>query len=253
MPPSRSTIPDDVHEWISFEDPEEDRTWIFDATFLMSNWTCIYGRGCPGVLTEAAPELEEGCCSYGAHFTGEDDRANVEARLVELTDDEWQYRRAAAKRGGAIYVNRQGETVSRVVDGACIFLNRPGHPSGAGCALHQAAVRRGQSILHWKPEVCWQAPLRRHDETDVYGHVTSTVREWKRRDWGPGGHEFHWWCTDAVDDANAFIGHRPVHEACREELVEMCGAAPVDLFLRLVQAREAAGTTWLPHPATRRR
>jgi len=27
----------DLHEWISFEDDAEQRTWVFDATFLRSN------------------------------------------------------------------------------------------------------------------------------------------------------------------------------------------------------------------------
>lgn len=35
MPP-----PDDLHEWVSFEDPDEQRTWLFDVTFLTSNWPC---------------------------------------------------------------------------------------------------------------------------------------------------------------------------------------------------------------------
>ena len=51
---------DQAHEWISFEDPEEERTWTFDVTFMLSHWGCIFGRGCQGVLTEAAPELGAG-------------------------------------------------------------------------------------------------------------------------------------------------------------------------------------------------
>src|SRR5207302_7911009 len=93
-----STPPDDVHEWISFDDPEEERTWVFDVTFLASNWTCIFGRGCPGVLTEAAPELEHGCCSYGAHFTEQKDRKKTERLAKQLTDEEWQYRSHAKRK-----------------------------------------------------------------------------------------------------------------------------------------------------------
>ena len=44
--------PDDLHEWLSFNDPDDDRTWVFDVTFLLSAWTCIFGHGCKGVLTE---------------------------------------------------------------------------------------------------------------------------------------------------------------------------------------------------------
>ena len=64
---------------------------------------------------------------------------------------------------------------------ACVFLNRPGFAGGAGCALHIAAVNRGLPQMALKPEVCWQLPLRRLDSTDELGHVTTTLREWKRR------------------------------------------------------------------------
>ena len=70
--------PTDTHEWISFEDDEEERTWMFDATFLTSNWTCIFGNGCQGVLTGPAPELVQGCCSYGAHLVNKKDARRVE-------------------------------------------------------------------------------------------------------------------------------------------------------------------------------
>ncbi|MEY2588961.1 MAG: hypothetical protein QOJ67_945, partial [Acidimicrobiaceae bacterium] len=83
----------DLHEWVSFEDPDEERTWVFDLTFLMSGWSCIFGRGCPGVLTGPTPELEQGCCSYGAHFTGPEDRAHVEAMAKKLTAEEWQLKK----------------------------------------------------------------------------------------------------------------------------------------------------------------
>ena len=73
-------------------------------------------------------------------------------------------------------MNSEGDTVSRLVDGACIFLNRPGFHSGPGCALHLAALNRGERPLDWKPEVCWQLPLRRIDETDQYGHAAFDKR-----------------------------------------------------------------------------
>ncbi len=93
--------------------------------------------------------------------------------------------------------------MTRVVDGACIFLNRPDHPNGAGCAFHQAAVSRGESYLDWKPEVCWQVPMRLDYHRDDNDHLTYILREWKRRDWGEGGADFHWWCTE---DPLAFVG-----------------------------------------------
>jgi hypothetical protein len=238
--------PDDLHEWMSFEDPDEDRTWVFDVTFLLSRWACIYGHGCQGVLTGAAEHLQQGCCSYGAHFIDDDDVAAVEAAAARLTDRQWQLRKRAKKKG---YLSREddGTRTTRVVDGACIFLNRPGFSGGIGCALHIAALEAGERPLDWKPDVCWQLPLRLQEHTDEHGHVTSTIREWKRRDWGAGGHEFHWWCTDAPD---AFHGPAHVYRTMRDELVEMVGDAVYELLRAQLDAR--ARRTFLPHPAVRR-
>jgi hypothetical protein len=238
--------PEDLHEWISFEDPDEDRTWVFDVTFLLSAWTCIYGRGCEGVLTGPASELEQGCCSYGAHFIDDQDVATVEAAAARLTDAQWQYRRRA-RRGGILTTDADGTRVTRLVEGACIFLNRPGFAAGAGCALHQAALGAGERPMDWKPDVCWQLPLRLQEHTDEHGHVTSTLREWKRRDWGEGGFEFHWWCTDSPE---AFIGAQPTYRTLRDEIVELVGEAVYGMLDELLRAR--ARRAVLPHPAVRR-
>jgi hypothetical protein len=216
--------PEGSHEWVSFPDPAEERTWLFDVTFLESRWTCIFGRGCQGVLTGPAPELVQGCCSYGAHFTGGKDVRRVEAAAATLTDEQWQYR-SKAYRGGRtkpdiVVRSKAGELTTRLVKDACIFLNRIDHPGGPGCALHRAAMDRGVPHLELKPDVCWQLPLRRDDEVAEDGHVTSIIRQWDRRDWGDGGFEFHWWCTE---DPEAFVGTRPAHEELRDELIAMVG------------------------------
>ena len=90
---------DGAHEWVSFEDPDEERTWVFDVTFMLSHWGCIFGRGCQGVLTEPAPELVQGCCSYGAHFVDAADRRRVERAAKTLTDEQWQFKKKAQQRG----------------------------------------------------------------------------------------------------------------------------------------------------------
>jgi hypothetical protein len=241
--------PEGAHEWVSFPDPCEDRTWVFDITFLLSNWTCIYGAGCQGVLTGPAPELEQGCCSYGAHFTDGDDSARVLARAAELTAGQWQFR-SRGRRGGMVKTEADGTTVTRLVDGACIFLNRPGFPGGAGCALHRAALEVGARPMDWKPDVCWQLPLRRQDHTDEGGHVTSTVSQWDRRHWGDGGLDFHWWCTAAPE---AFAGRRPVYREMGDELVGLCGAEVYHLVAAYLDARSGPHgvAVPLPHPAVR--
>jgi hypothetical protein len=238
--------PADAHEWVSFEDAEEQRTWRFDVTFLMSNWQCIYGHGCQGVLTGPTPELEQGCCSYGAHFTDDEDLERVKRAAKDLTEEQWQFL-AQGTRGGIARRRGGGGSMTRIVDGACIFLNRPGFPGGAGCALHRAALERGEAPMDLKPDVCWQLPLRREDTTNADGSVTSVVGEWDRAHWGAGGDEFAWWCTESPD---AFRGRAPVWRQMSAELTALVGPEVFERLAAYLRAREASGTL-LPHPAVR--
>lgn len=247
---SSDVPPDELHEWISFEDPGEQRTWMFDATYLRSNHRCIYGEGCEGILDGPAAALSQGCCSYGAHFVDHDDVQTVVRAFVRLEPRHMQFH-AKAVRGGFL---RPGDpdtegnptTTTRLVDDACIFLNRPGFGGGAGCALHIAAMEAGERPLDWKPNVCWQVPIRLEHSTDDHGHVISRLREWKRRDWGDGGAEFHWWCTEAPE---AFSGAESVYRSSRDEIVELIGQEVYDL---MVVQLERGGWTPLPHPVVRR-
>ena len=165
-----------AREWVSIEDPEEDRQWMFDVTFLTSRWTCIFGNGCQGVLTAPAPELVQGCCSYGAHFTDEEDVARVTAAAKTLTAEQWQFKDKGA-RGIIKRDKTTGDITSRLVDDACIFLNRPGFAKGAGCAFHVAAMERGIPHAELKPDVCWQLPLRRYDEAAGYFETAAALME----------------------------------------------------------------------------
>jgi hypothetical protein len=243
MAPSAPKVPQGTHEWVSFPDPDEDRTWIFDVTFLESNWTCIFGQGCKGVLTGPAEELIQGCCSYGAHFTGKADVKRVAAAAATLTETQWQFRSKAEPKGQKrelrfTRTTKDGSLMTRLVAGACIFLNRPGFPGGPGCALHRAALERGEQPLDLKPDVCWQLPLRREDSTSDDGWVTSTIRQWDRRDWGEGGFEFHWWCTESPD---AFVGDRPVYKEMRAELSEMVGEGIYEKLAGYLNHRASSG------------
>lgn len=236
---------EDLHEYVSFEDPGEYRTWVFDLTFLLSSWTCIFGRGCHGVLDQSAGDLGHGCCSYGAHFVDEDDHRTIARRIGDLTPEQWQFH-AKGTREGATRRTSSGDWVTRVHKGACILLNRPGFAGGAGCALHLAAVEAGQRPLDWKPDVCWQLPLRLDESTDDNGHVTSILREWKRRDWGDGGADFAWWCTESAD---AFVGADPVYRVLADEIVEMVGRTAYDLLVAHLADRVPGQP--VPHPALR--
>jgi hypothetical protein len=242
--------PDDLHEWISFDDPDEYRTWVFDATFLRSNFTCIFGCGCKGILDHPAPELMQGCCSYGAHFVDRADADNVVARFERVRPEHMQHHAKGVKKGviGKGDPDDEGEPtlVTRLVDDACIFLNTADFEGGSGCALHIAAIDAGERPLDWKPQVCWQVPLRLEHSTDESGHVTSRLREWKRRDWGEGGADFGWWCTEAPE---AFVGAEPLYRSVRDDIVELVGEANYDQLVELLERPD-----WVPiaHPVVRR-
>jgi hypothetical protein len=179
----------------------------------------------------------------------DDDVANVVKQFVRLRPDQMQFH-AKAKRGGFLRPGEPGDdgspvTVTRLVDDACIFLNRPGFAGGSGCALHIAALEAGERPLDWKPNVCWQVPLRLEHATDENGHMTSRLREWKRRDWGEGGAEFHWWCTESPE---AFVGTEPVYKASRDEIVELVGQAVYSPFRATSEGHTAVSRACRPRP-----
>ena len=118
-------------------------------------------------------------------------------------------------------------TNTKVVDGACIFLNRPGFTGGAGCALHLAAQAAGESPIGWKPSVCWQLPIRVDWEMQADGGEHATVRRWSRADWGDEGEAMAWCCTEGGE---AYIGDQRVIDSLAEELAAVAGEA---VYVRL--------------------
>lgn len=234
-----------MRQWHSYTD-DDDETWLFDSTFLMSNWTCIYGRGCKGVLDHDATELQHGCCTHGAHFSDGADRKRVKAAIKRLTPENWQNHTVAAAMGGPIGEVEEGGYATHTHDGVCIFHNRPGFAAGQGCALHGAALAAGERPLDWKPDVCWQLPLRLETRTDENDRSTYVLREWQRKDWGDGGNDFHWWCTETHE---AFVGEHAVYEELRDEIIELIGPGRYAWFVENVAGQTPE--TFLPHPARR--
>lgn len=216
---------------------------MFDLTFLLSSWRCIYGAGCKGVLPENASELQQGCCTYGAHFADKDDRVRVRRLIDRLDESQWQNRAAALDAGGAIHRNDEGEWVTRQHEGACIMQNGPKFDRGAGCALHVAALDASENPIDWKPEVCWQLPLRLTYTEDEVGHTTYTLREWTRRDWGDGGEEFHWWCTEGPEafGPSATVGNRVV-DSMHDEIVAMVGSPVYSELIQEMDLLSSQGT-----------
>ncbi len=269
LPAEHGTDPSDevgldfAREWVEFTDPADPGHRVrADLTWLTSAWTCVYGRGCAGVV---AGRAEDGCCNHGAFFTDADDLERVSAAVAELTDADWQRRPGSAGEwtepdtlGERADAEQDAEDEpeqalrTRVVQGACVFLNRSDHPGGGGCALHRLALRTGRHPLETKPDVCWQLPVRREqdwvdlpDDTRV---LLSTIGEFDRRGWGPGGHDLHWWCTGSPA---AHVAAEPLVVTYAAELTELLGRAAYRELRRLTEARMDAGLV-APHPASPR-
>ena len=205
-----------------------DTVWRFDRSFLASNWTCIWGRGCLGIRDEPDETSGHGCCSVGAQLDGIDEARRISALADTLDATRFQHHAAAVDAG---YFWGPDRINTRVVDGACIFLNRPGFEGGEGCALHRAALDSDESPVDWKPSVCWQLPVRVDWEQRDDGTESATVRAWERKDWGPEGETMAWCCTEGD---RAYVGDRPVVDSMAEELETITGRAVyVELRRRL--------------------
>ena len=252
---SPETPLDFTRDWVEFPDPADSEHWVrADLTWLCSRWACIFGRGCRGVIEGRA---DDGCCSHGAFFSDKADEKRVRRFAEQLTSADWQYRRRAQTKTGKLDIvekdsvgDDKNRRRTRVVDGACIFLNRPGFAGGAGCALHAYALRTGRHPLETKPEVCWQLPIRRAqdwvDRPDGTRILVSTVSEFDRRGWGEGGHDLHWWCTSSPD---AHGGGEPLYVSYAPELTELIGQKAYDELARLCAERLERGLL-AEHPAT---
>jgi len=237
--------------WAEFPEPAESATgapsvvYRVDLSWLTSRWSCIFGAGCHGIYAERP------------------DERRVRRAARSLTDDQWQYARTGRARGIVETVSddpdeqRASTTArrTRLVDGACIFLNRPGFAGGAGCALHLMAISSGAEPLTTKPDVCWQLPIRRTYDTieraDGTTYQQVNITEYDRRGWGPGGADLDWYCSGATEAHGAA---EPVYRSYRAELTELIGAPAYGQLALLCEQRLAAGRrdrrpVLLAHPA----
>lgn len=224
------TPPDATGEFV--EITTDDTVWRFEREFLESSWTCLFGAGCQGILDRPAVELNQGCCSLGAHFgdgpAGEAEAMTVDAYAAMLSAENFQFHDVArgpadAESGANGIFGDADRSHTRVVDGACIFLNRPGFPGGEGCALHIAAIESDESPTEWKPSVCWQLPLRIDWQEIDADTESATVRRWTRADWGDHGRTMAWCCTERDDGGEAYCGDSRVVDSMADELVALAG------------------------------
>ncbi len=222
-----------AREWISFVDDDAE-TWMFDLTYFRSNWKCIFGEGCAGIESQPDVAGSRGCCSYGAHFVDDDDLTRVIDVAAALPANLWQNHGERPSLSGdratdhdalveaLTFIDDDGDRLTKAVDGACVFHNRSDFATGAGCALHVAAVMSEIEPLEWKPEVCWQLPLRVDHHLDDYDKSTHFVRQWTRDDWGEAGEDLGWWCAEAPE---AYVGTDNVATYLRAEITALAGAS----------------------------
>lgn len=249
---------DFAREWYEFVDPDDsDHVITADLTWLLSRWNCVFGTpACHGII---ASRPSDGCCTHGAYLSDEEDREKLAAGVAMLTKDDWQFFDLGPAddpldEGGYLVEadDLEGEPAlkTRLHDGACIFLNRPGFPAGQGCSLHSMALRKGLEPLTVKPEVCWQLPMRREeewvtrpDDTEV---LKTTITEFDRRGWGEGGHDLDWYCSGSPE---AHTGAKQVFESYRPELVELIGENAYEVLAAACRRRTELGLVAV-HPAT---
>lgn len=241
--------------FVDFADPaDEDQVFHCDLTWLTSRWTCIFGQGCRGIY---ADRPADGCCTLGAHGADAEDEERVAGAVERLTPALWQLSRHAGRDGWAELEHLdtvRGEDPpgrkTRIVDGACIFLNRPGFAGGQGCALHTRAVHEGRPITETKPDVCWQLPVRRQYRTvtrpDDTTYTEVAIGEYGRDGWGPGGQDLDWYCSSNTE---AHVGSEPVYRSSRDELVGLMGPAAYALLAAYCDDFDGRSSGLLRHGA----
>ncbi|HET8682061.1 MAG TPA: hypothetical protein VFM54_09320 [Micromonosporaceae bacterium] len=250
-PRSREVELDFPREWVEFTDPADPHQVIrADLTWLLSRWGCVFGTACHGII---AGRAGDGCCSHGAFFTDADDEKRVRQATRRLTPQAWQHHRRGFKNYTEVDTVDGKSPARRTAtreDGPCVFLNDAGFPGGAGCALHAQALRDGVHPLEYKPDVCWQLPIRRDQEwvkrPDDTKVLLTVLTEFDRRAWGAGGHDLDWWCTSSPEAHGA---SRPLYQEYEAELVALIGKAAYARLAELCAARGERGLV-APHPAT---
>lgn len=264
----RESAPDFPREWFEFVNPEDPiHTFQVDLTWLESYWSCQFGTERCGGIDTTQPDA--GCCVHGAYLADETDRDQLYNAVAEMPAKYWQNRPdnvdAYLREADPVALepwlewdeldDEDGEPEpalkTPVVDGACIFANRTGWPTGTGCAIHQWAVAEGRDLTVEKPEVCWQVPLRRteayEDRSDGVEILRTVIGEYDRRGWGNGGEDFDWWCTG---DATCHTSEVPMWQSYEAELVALMGRPAYDLLADHCRRRGAAGLHAAPHPAS---
>jgi hypothetical protein len=229
-------------EWLTFPDPDDpDHQFRVNVSFMLSNYECIFGRGCPGLMdTQAAPDL--GCCHRGVTFFDDDDFAHVSKMVDQLAAEDCDNLDHVRTRGWYLTSPSGKPYKTRKVGGACIFDNRVGGATGKpGCAFHHLAARSGLHHSDTKPHICWSIPLNfsAEDAEEPGGRTTMIVSAFTADAWGgtdddeePDGRgHVGYWCIDTPD---AYRGASPVYRSLEHELRKGMGDAGYEAMAELL-------------------
>jgi len=241
-------------EWLTFPSPDDpDRQYRVNVSFLLSNYQCIFGQGCPGSLNHR-PDPDYGCCERGVTFIDEDDFAHVSAMVDELTAEDADNLEHIRNRGWYLSTRSGKPYKTRKLDHLCIFGNRTGGAAGKpGCAFHHLAARTGKHHTDTKPFICWSVPLNFSDEDpeEPGGRNTTIVSAFSADGWGAtdddeeadGRGHLGWWCIDTPD---AYRGALPVYRSFEHELRKGMGSDAA--YERMVELLEPLERPRFPMP-----
>jgi hypothetical protein len=233
-------------DWLTFPDPgDPHHQFRVNVSFLLSNYECIFGRGCPGVLSSEVT-ADVGCCPRGVTFMGEEDFAHVSEMVEQLRAEDCDNIEHVRDRGWYQSSSKGKPYKTRKLGGACIFDNRIGGPAGKpGCAFHHLAARRGIHPAETKPFICWTIPLNFSAELpeEPGGPTTTIVSAFTADAWGgtndadePDGRgHVGYWCVETPD---AYRGASPVYRSLEHELRKGMGDAAYELMAKLLEEVE---------------
>ena len=228
---------------MEFSDPAapDERRFRVNTTFLLSNYECIFGQGCPSIKPQMDTRHDCGCCNQGAGFYDQDDVKNVAKWFKKLTfKDMPEDKLRHARKHGWTVRNSKGEAYkTRKLNGACIFANEKSDDPDAppsGCAFHVLGNRLGIDHTKIKPEVCWTVPLLVLHDGETTGREERpeliTITAQGRGEWGgdyptdytdleqvESGAYLGWWCVAEGTLVATETGQKPIERVSQQDRV----------------------------------
>lgn len=261
----RGTAYKGTTDWVQFHAPDKngvDTEWNVNLTFLLSGYQCIYGQGCPGHfgITDRFIAPDVACCSDGFYVRDENDHANIEDRIKQLTDADWDIKnRKYVEKHGWKIARGEDNIKSRVMDGGCVFANRTDGSAGKpGCAFVALANRMGEEVddstveghashTNYMPAICHEVPLRfewvdGYDPEDPLSYNVCHIDAWDASKWtsqeGPGQEQDDWMCWWCVDSPEAYINETALMVRMKDTIISLTGQTFYDELVKVVERKQ---------------